>query len=249
MSITIRSAQTIHGGVKLRGNDTQVISPPSLPILFELDASTYSSPLSTWEDISGNGRHATLHGTVPYYTDTVGGYFGFSGNGANYIDIAGSNSGWGFRDIIPPSATFSVWTNITPANYYQAVAGWRNGGFNFYFLMLNGTPGITTEARFDGNSGSSDIVIDYTSYFNTWVYVTFVVDSTQSRLYINGTLVGTASIAGNWTTDNTLFEIGQFYGGDFPLHGYIGGAIAYSRALTQEEVTAEFNRTKTRYGL
>jgi len=249
MSIIIRSAQTVGNGVTLRGNNPQYIPPVTLPILFELDASNYSSPLSTWQDISGNGRHATLHGTVPYYTDSVGGYFGFSGNGANYIDIAGSGSGWGIRDVAP-NATFSIWANITPNNSYQEVAGWRDGGFNFYFLILNGTPGVVTEARFDGGF-SYDLNVDYTSYFNTWAYVTFTVDSvlSQTKLYINGNIIGNRNdITGLWDATDTPFTIGMSYNGSFPLNGYIGGAIAYSRALTDAEVVSEFNRTKTRYG-
>jgi hypothetical protein len=247
MSITIRSAQTIRNGVTFQGN-----IPNLLPILFELDASTYTSPLSTWADISGNGRNATLHGTVPYYTDSVGGYFGFSGNGANYIDIAGSEAGWGIEDV-PPNATFSVWANITPDNYYQAVAGWRSGAFNFYFLILNGNPtGVGTEARFDAGSLAFDIGIEYTPYFNTWSYITFVADSalSQTRLYINAVLVGTLDgIAGTWSGGNSPFTIGMGYGGDFALHGYIGGAMAYSQALNTEDVRNEFNRTRIRYGV
>ena len=54
MAITIRSAQTIGNGVTLRGNNTQYIAPPpTLPLLFELDASIYASG-TTLLDQSGN---------------------------------------------------------------------------------------------------------------------------------------------------------------------------------------------------
>jgi len=252
MSITLRSAQTIGNGVTMRGNNTQYITPNPLNKLFELDASTYSSPLSTWEDISGNGRHATLHGTVPYYTDSVGGYFGFIGQGSNYIDIAGSETGWGIADTAP-NATLSMWASITPDGYYQHVAGWRGGGFHFYFLMLNGNPsGNLTEARVLTNISTYDAVVDYTSYFNTWTYITFVADiaNTRTRLYLNGNPAGTVNgIAGTWVSGGIPFRIGSADGDGYPLHGYIGGAAAYSRALTDVEVLSEFNRTKTRYVL
>ena len=121
MSITIRSAQTISNGVTLKGN--KVIP---LPILFELDASTYTSPLSTWADISGNNRHATVHGSPSFYNDSVGGYFGFVGDTNQYIDIAGSESGWGIADNAIPNATISVWANISEhPGEYQHVFGWR----------------------------------------------------------------------------------------------------------------------------
>jgi hypothetical protein len=252
MSITIRSAQTVSNGVKLRGDNTQYTISPAPDRLFELDASTYTSPLSTWQDISGNGRHATLHGTVPYYTDSVGGYFGFIGQGSNYIDIAGSESGWGIADNTPPNATLSIWANINQGGFYQHVAGWRGGYFHFYFLMLSDPLSNITEARVVNSVGSYDIMIPYDAYFNTWAYITLVADSNagQSILYINSTQIGTANIGSdNWVSTNIPFRIGSADGGDFPLNGYIGGVTAYSRALTQEQVTSEFNRTKTRYGL
>jgi len=252
MSITIQRAQTVSNGVTLRGNNTQYIITPAPDRLFELDASTYTSG-TTWTDSSGNGRHATLHGTVPYYTDSVGGYFGFIGQGANYIHIAGSESGWGIADNIPPNATLSIWANINQGSFYQHVAGWRGGYFHFYFLMLANQQSNITEARVVNSVGSYDIMIPYDVYFNTWAYITFVADSNASglsHLYINSTQIGTASIgSNNWVSTNIPFRIGSADGGDFPLNGYIGGVTAYSRALTQEQVTSEFNRTKTRYGL
>lgn len=63
MSLIIRSAQTVKNGVTLRGNNTQYIEPSIvLPILFEFDASVYSSG-TTLLDQSGNDRHATIHGS------------------------------------------------------------------------------------------------------------------------------------------------------------------------------------------
>ena len=252
MSITIRSAQTVSNGVTLRGNNTQYVAPVPLPILFELDASNYSSPLSTWEDISGNGRHATVHGSPSFYNDSIGGYFGFTGNAAQYIDMAGSGSGWGIADNKIPNATISVWANIIqyPLNY-QHVFGWRSDSFHFYFLMITGGSSNITEARVVSQGGSYDINQPYDDYFNTWAYITFVADGNAgtSRLYINGTQIGTQGIGSSiWTPSGGLFTIASV-GPDYPLHGYIGGAMAYSRALTPEEIASEFNRTKTRYGV
>ena len=76
MSITLRSAQTISNGVTLRGNNTQYIAPPpTLPLLFELDASIYASG-TTLLDISGNDHHATIAGG-PAWDSEAGGCFVF----------------------------------------------------------------------------------------------------------------------------------------------------------------------------
>ena len=238
MSITIRSAQTIGNGVKLRGNNT-------LGKLFELDASTYTSG-TTWSDLSGNGRDATIYGS-PAWTNDAGGCFVFDSDSSKYIDIAGSSGGWGLANA-PAQATISVWANIAGFGYFQHVAGWR-GGLNFWFLILSGGP--TTEARFD-NGTVYDIGIDYSPYFGTWALTTFVVDAANSRtkLYINAVEVGsTTGISGNFGSGSSDFTLGEAPGYGFPLNGKIGGATAYNSALADAEVLTEFNRTKSRYGL
>jgi hypothetical protein len=120
---------------------------------------------------------------------------------------------------------------------------------SFWFLILN--DGVTTEARFDGGA-VYDIGIDYTPYYDNWAQTTFVVDFAlaQTRLYINGTLVGQRdNITGSFGGGNNPFRLGAHPDNSFSSNATIGGAVAYSRALTDAEVVSEFNRTKTRYGL
>jgi hypothetical protein len=247
MSITLRSAQTISNGVTLRGNNTQYITPPAPDRLFEFDASNYTSG-TTLLDISGNGRNATIIGG-PTWSSNAGGCFVFNGDYTKYIEVPGSSTGWGLNTAgNNPTASFSVWAKISPYGSFQHIAGWR-GGLSFWFLILN--DGFTTEARFDGGA-VYDIGIDYTPYYNNWVQTTFVVDSAlaQTRLYINGTLVGQRdNITGSFGGGASPFRLGAHPDNQFTSNGEIGGAVAYSRALTQEQVTSEFNRTKTRYGL
>jgi hypothetical protein len=246
MSITIRSAQTIGNGVTMRGNNTQYVEPPpTLPLLFELDASIYASG-TTLLDISGNDHHATIAGS-PAWDSEAGGCFIFDGNASKHITIPGSEGGWGLAGTAP-NATFSVWAKISPSGYYQHVAGWR-GGLSFWFLILN--DGSTTEARVD-NGSVYDININYTTYFNTWKYITLVADAANSctKLYINSIEVGnTTGLSGNFSSASNNFTLGCDLGNNFAMNGKIGGAIAYAQALTQEQVTAEFNRTKSRYGV
>jgi len=241
MSITLRSAQTINNGVKLRGNDTQFITPNPLLVLFELDASIASIG-TTLLDISGNNRHATIHGE-PAWSDDAGGCYIFDVDLNKYITIPGSEGGWGLAGTTP-NATFSVWAKVTADNLVQHIAGWR-GGLDFWFLMYSNT----TEARLD-TGAVYDLTVDYTPYFNNWALTTFVADSTQTRLYINGILVANRSdITGNFSNAGSEFRLGCDTGNGFAMSGRIGGAAAYSRALTNGEVFSEYNRTKTRYGL
>jgi hypothetical protein len=218
-------------------------SDDAFDILFELDASTYTSGTS-WADSSTHGRNATLHGGITWNSE-AGGCFVFPGDDTKFIDIAGSESGFGIRDLAP-NATFSIWVNLdSQGGFFQQVGGWRGNDFNFYFVVLEGG----TEARVDSGT-QNDIGVSYGSYFNNWTLVTFATNSTTSSLYLNGTLVGTnTNISGTQWSGDAIFELGHSRDYQFPITGKIGGAIAYNRELTQLEVTAEFNRTKTRYGL
>lgn len=248
MSITLRSAQTIGNGVRLVGN-TATITPPTpiyLPsTLFELDASTYTS--GNWIDSTGNGRNGIMEGGGPSWSSDAGGCFNFTAMNGVYISVLGSVTGWGLSTN-PAQATFSVWANIPGISGYQHVAGWR-GGLNFWFLILSGMS--TTEARFD-NGVARDIGMDYSPYFNTWALTTFVVDAAagETRLYINGVMVGSNnSIGGNFGAGGVPFTLGADTGSNFMMTGKIGGAMAYSKALDVNEITTEFNRTRTRYGV
>jgi len=242
MAITLRSAQTLRNGVTLRGNTTQY----PLNKLFEFDASNYTSG-TTLLDISGNNRHATIHGS-PTWDSEAGGCFIFNDNPIKYIEVEGSGSGWGLAGA-PAQATLSVWAKISTSGFYQHVAGWR-GGLNFWFLILN--DGSTTEARVD-NGPVYDININYTTYFNAWKYITLVADAANSRtkLYINSIEVGsTTGLSGNFSPANNNFTLGcDLEGNSFAMNGKIGGSIVYNKALTDAEVVNEFNRTKTRYGV
>jgi Concanavalin A-like lectin/glucanases superfamily len=223
--------------------------PASLPILFELDASHYSGSGTDWTDLSGQGRDATIYGGPTWDNTDASGSFVFTHDTTKYIEIPGSSNGWGLNTASNnPNATFSVWAKISPFGYYQHIAGWR-GGFNFWFLIL---PTARVEARFDGGT-PLDINLDFTPYYDTWIQATFVVDSAlaQTRLYINASLVGSHdSITGAFGTGSTNFRLGcDAVGDNFAMNGKIGGTTAYGKALTQQEITEEFNRTKTRYGL
>jgi Concanavalin A-like lectin/glucanases superfamily len=247
MSLTIRSAQTISNGVTLIGSTSTITPPPPfLPsILFELDASTYTT--GDWIDSTGNGRNGLMVGGGPSWSSDAGGCFNFTAINGVYISVTDSLSGWGLAGA-PAQATFSVWANIPGISGYQHVAGWR-GGLNFWFLILSGMS--TTEARFD-NGTARDIGIDYSPYFNNWALTTFVVDAVagESRLYINGVFVGNAGgISGNFSAGGTAFTLGSDSSSNFMMTGKIGGAMAYNATLTQPQIVAEFNRTKTRYGL
>lgn len=107
---------------------------------------------------------------------------------------------------------------------------------------------------------------------NTWYMMTYVFDrSSRLSLYLNGvkeTITGSypdlssavganADVISQWNgldfqSDNP-FRIGSYTGSDnsTPINmtnGNIGSVQIYNRVLSQEEITQNFNTTKSRFG-
>jgi len=83
---------------------------------------------------------------------------------------------------------------------------------------------------------------------NTWYHAVGTYSSTgTSRLYINGSLVNSASYAPTtYGSVTTVLYIGQYAGF---ISGSIPVAKMYSRALSANEVTQNFNALRSRYGI
>jgi hypothetical protein len=85
---------------------------------------------------------------------------------------------------------------------------------------------------------------------NTWLCVTVVYNGGTVSIYYNGvsqSLTGT-STGYNITGTGTLF-IAQYYGGGYYWNGKISNFKIYNRALSQAEITQNFNAQKNRFGL
>lgn len=87
---------------------------------------------------------------------------------------------------------------------------------------------------------------------NKWAYitqVTSVIDNTF-KTYVNGVLVGTLSLAGGIPTNGGGILIGRgWYAGIKNYHGRVGFVRVYSTALTQTQVTQNFEAQRGRFGL
>lgn len=77
---------------------------------------------------------------------------------------------------------------------------------------------------------------------NTWTHLVGVYDGTNVLLYVNGALAGSAAATGTVATNSLPWTIGKTAGA---ASGYFTGNIdevkIYSRALSANEVSAEYN--------
>ena len=227
-------------------------------LMFYLDAAnikSYPGSGTTWSDLSGNGRDATLVNSISIsdgsasLTPGTNDYARISHDATISSAVFGANNGytlesWCRFDVFQnwtcmiSKAFGGSWSNTTSAL-------WCDSGGNIRFVI--GTNQNSNPAGSYTNSAS------FSASTDTWYHVVGVNDGTNAKLYINGTFRSQHALS-NITltrTENTNdITIGRRGTGTGPSHdGNISVVKAYSRALTDSEVMQNFNGLRGRYGL
>jgi len=211
-------------------------------LLLYLDAAnskSYPGSGNFWYDISGNGNNGTLVNGVAYN----------SGNGGNLVfdgvnDYVSVNS-----NLVPTNITVNAWFSIS-ASASQRILRWRFYGYGIT-LTANNAIDIDVWSTVSNNIGVSS-TDNYIS-LNQIYLATMTVGSSAISLYVNGTLINSASLAANsiyYQSDGTGLAIGTDAGG---LNKFLNGKIycttIYNRALSATEVLQNFQALRGRYGV
>jgi hypothetical protein len=226
-------------------------------LLFSLDAgnpASYPGTGSIWYDLSGLNNHATLINSPTFNNSGLLSNFS-SSNLSSYSEVPdvptrinGSDftceSVFYFTNIDTQSATISKRESSDPFRQFNcggvtldAQAG--GNGKNLWFFIKPDSFGsdnsFVRKLNYDLTLGGGARI----------VHMAVVNDATSARMFLNGNLVGTSSV---------MSYAGQTF--NIPGHATTIGRAAqiylsrlYNKALTQEEVTQNFNATKNRFGL
>ena len=228
-------------------------------LVLNLDAArkdSYNRTGTTWNDISGNGNNGTLTNGPTFDSEDYGSIV-FDGVD-DYVNIPNSTQfsfGNGTSDL--PFSIFS-WINMVTAtdfvtiskdstNNREWVIRFFQTRFRAYFID-NSTGGYI--GRFDDTQLAS-------SYVNQWIYFGFTYngDSTSAgiKLYLNSDRIDNANYqGGTYVAMETLsapVQIAAQGGFIASSNGKISNTTIYNRALTQEEITQNFNALRGRYGI
>ena len=208
---------------------------------------SYPKTGSTWYDLGGTTKDATLFNTPAYITDNSGS-LRFSDTSLEYATSPdlGNLSNWTVECWFRLSSSlngkvtsivcnqfdlatklnFSIGTNNAPTNYNLCV-GFFNGAWR-------NTTGFTPST-------------------NTWYQVVGTYDGTTIRQYVNGTANGgTLTYSG---TPQSGGEVRLMRRWDSPLtsgnlvNGDLSIARIYNRALSATEIQQNYNAQKGRFGL
>lgn len=205
---------------------------------------SYPGSGTNWYDLSGNNRNGTLT-NGPSYNTTNGGILTFDGVN-DYIDC-GSVPAIGNSLI---GLTVSVWLYTTSSSTRCIVENGTTYTTNTFYLFQENASNFT----FSVYGGAYDVVFsNYAYQLNTWYNLVGVWSSgTRNTLYTNG--VDTSGTRGGSVqtaviNGNTNLMVGSRAGSQYHFQGSIASVIIYNRALTQTEVTKNFNAHRGRYGI
>lgn len=209
-------------------------------LVLALDAGnplSYPGSGTTWRDLSGRGGNGTLiNGPT------------FDNNNGGSIVFDGVNDYVNFGNILNPSIlnnnfTIETWFNVSQflPIFQQRLVSYEDA----YVLMFQGT-----SFRFEILAGSYQTVTAPLPSINTWNQLIGIYNGTQLKLYMNGNLVGTNNASGNIRTNNFILNIGAYQNDtSYRISGKMSITRMYNKELSAQEVSQNYNATKTRFGL
>jgi hypothetical protein len=185
-----------------------------------------------FQDLTGNNNTGNQSGGVIYSTANRG---TFSFDGLNdYVDVT-TNLG------TLSAYTFCHWSRRDAEN--RMPIGWRTGptfyqyGDNSWFYTHGG---VTGEYYYPKSVSIPA---------GTWGFYCITYDGSAVRIYRNSVLEGSQSTTGTADWTNGL-RIGYWAGGgSYWYQGAISIVSMYNKALTQAEISQNFNALRGRFGL
>lgn len=132
-----------------------------------------------------------------------------------------------------------------------SIALQRNGSDtsrSFLNFFYNGGNNTINANQLSNDPSFSDVSVD----LNTWTMVTIVYDgSSNITYYINDTNLGTITITANanFNSGNVNPRVGAWQNLAHQFFGDVPVVSVYSKALSDSEVSQNFNAFRDRYGL
>lgn len=189
---------------------------------------------TTLTDSSGSGFNGTIGGTAGLGgTGKIGNGFIIGAPGA-YIDLNSANP------VVDNHFTVSTWFNGTTATNGYAITKGNDAISNSWGLSVNASGAGVAVLFMTVPVGSGPAwVVSPAISVNSWHQAVGVVDGSNKYLYIDGNLVGQATILGNFSANaNPLWIGGQNHNGYnyFFSNGSIDEMAVWSRSLSALEV-------------
>lgn len=246
-------------GIKTLNDSSLDIARGNLEL--HLDAAnplSYPGTGTTWFDLSGNGRNATLtdgptftadeNNTGGYITtDGVDDYFSL-GNVFNYTTQPFSIGFWvyflSFKHVGAPYINLFYKGNFQVNGYYFELNP-ASGAVNFYTNQSSAAQQSTANYNPNPSSFPNKPLIP-----GEWMNICVTRNSSSVKIYLNG--INRTSTSGthvNPASSSNNFEIGRYNAATHEVNARWASFIVYQRQLSDAEVLQNFNVSRKRFGL
>ena len=225
------------------GNGPSIVTNGLILALDANDLNSYPGTGTTWYDLSGQGAHAYLTGSV-FYTGSVAsspGYFNIPvAADANYMYSTISQSYFDLTLVIQPDFTFS---NGGYGSGIIATSTAAARGDESLRLTTTLTPGVPWTINNPGNI--NDWANPATTYYLNGIPNTSTVTLVNGWNVIGGTRTNTTN--GAFTSPFAYFIGGGYSGRNY--QGKIASLYMYNRSLSAAEQLQNYNALKSRFNL
>jgi hypothetical protein len=214
-------------------------------LVLHLDAANNNSYIgsgSTWTDLSGNNNHATLYNGV-----------GYSSSNSGTLTFNESNQ---YGQIPSGMANFTNGITVCSMMNWGNVGSWERmidfGNGSASDNILIGRQGGGQDFRVEIYQGvTMAFGQNWTSGItnNSWQFFSWSKSSTTSTIGLNGSYQSTnSSVLPNNISRSTNY-IGRSNWADAYFGTGMQTLLIYNRALTEEEMTVNFNAYRSRFGI
>jgi hypothetical protein len=222
-------------------------------------------------DLSGNGNTGSFNARRPTWTPNNGGSIAFLGSYVNSPQITFPSTP--SINVSGSSMSGEVWVKFTKLDYTtnsgsliyffnkgNPDSAASNNGFQFSYDNRANRSGFSytcfgnSAGGFAGGGNNFGDVAYYTVFTTgSWNHIAFTINNSTGSFYINGVQKGPSKNFSNlnfYDTGSSTIGITFF---DVPPSGpspfEIGALRLYNRALSQNEISRNYNALKTRFGL
>jgi hypothetical protein len=216
----------------------QIVSDGLIIYLDANNTSSYAGTGSTWYDLSGNSRHASLISSPSYEGFGRGKYLSFDGS-TNYATIP--------YTITDNLITVSFWyySKIFSANSsLDALISNFTSGISGFDVRLNSSTTINLAIVIDGSQSQINIS---TITNNTWYHVAFTYDGATVKTYLDAVFKSSTNVIGTRANGTQICIATSAFDTNRRATCGIPQVMIYNRALSDTEILQNYNATKGRY--
>jgi hypothetical protein len=209
-------------------------------LIYHLDAGnpkSFFTGSKNWQDLTGNyTTNIFISGSS--YTSSY--YGGINFTGSNYVSTS----------VKLPVNNFSIcmWFQTKNSGYWSTLWGCENWTSATGYVAYLSNVSTLTFSKGGGIAAISAVVSNATNpNFYSFTYD----NANNAKIYINGTLISSGTLASSSVFTNTLLINSRYQNSGIPATDSFPSIInmfsVYNRALDQSDITQYYNATKSRF--